>query len=260
MAQLGTCVRPTLVGPEPQKQRADAVAALVDPVARHDAVGGALVLHLELHPLVADVEAVGGLGHDPVEAGALEALEPVLGLGAVRGGAGEVDGGGGAGEGLFQLGPTAEEGLAGEVLVAEGQQVEGHEAGRRLRRQAVDAGLGGVDALLELVELEALGADQHDLAVDHAAVGQLGQQRRQQLGEVAGEGALVAAAQLDLVAVLEHDAAEAVPLGLEGVVPVGQLVDAGHRLGEHRLHGRVEREGHRGRSVGNGWGGRGERR
>ena len=38
---------------------------------------------------------------------------------------------------------------------------------------------------------------------------------RDHLGEVAGQRLGVAAGQLDLVAVLEHDAAEAVPLGLE---------------------------------------------
>ena len=44
--------------------------------------------------------------------------------------------------------------------------------------------------------------------------GSCGQQRLDQLGEVAGERPLVAAGQLDLVAVAEHDAAEAVPLRL----------------------------------------------
>ena len=58
----------------------------------------------------------------------------------------------------------------------------------------------------------AVGHD--DLAVDDAPLGERVEQHRDQLREVAVERALVAAGQLDLVAVAEHDAAEAVPLRL----------------------------------------------
>ena len=59
----------------------------------------------------------------------------------------------------------------------------------------------------------AVGGDD-DLAVEDAALGQLGLHRLDELGEVAGHRPLVAAAELDLVAVAEDDAAEAVPLRL----------------------------------------------
>ena len=72
-----------------------------------------------------------------------------------------------------------------------------------------------MDALQERLEVEAVRRGDDDLAVDDAPCGQLRADRVEELGEVAGEGALVAAAQLDLVAVAEDDAAEAVPFGLE---------------------------------------------
>src|SRR6476661_7818124 len=90
-----------------------------------------------------------------------------------------------------------------------------------------------MDALQERVEVEAevTGGDD-DLAVDDATLGQGGAQRVEQLGEVAGERALVAAGQLEVVAVAEHDATEAVPLRL--VQPTLALGDLVGQLGEHR--------------------------
>ena len=84
-----------------------------------------------------------------------------------------------------------------------------------------------MDAQRQQVEVEtALGRD-HDLAVDHATLGQVGAQRLDELGEVARERLLVAAADLDVVAVAEDDGAEAVPLRL--VEEVARL-----RLGSSR--------------------------
>ena len=78
-----------------------------------------------------------------------------------------------------------------------------------------------------------------ELAVEHAPLGQLLLDRRDDLGEVAGQRLGVAAGQLDLVAVAEHDAAEAVPLGLEAQAAVlGRVRDPLDRLRQHRLHGR----------------------
>ena len=101
-----------------------------------------------------------------------------------------------------------------ERLVLVGQQVEGHERGRRLLAQASHAGGGRVDALPEEVELlHAVDLDD-DLAVDHeAGVGE-GQHVLDDLGEVAVQGLAVAALEEDLVAVAEDQRAKAVPLGL----------------------------------------------
>ena len=59
------------------------------------------------------------------------------------------------------------------------------------------------------------------------------------LGEVAGQRLGVAAGQLDLVAVLEHQAAEPVPLRLEAqAVVLRRVRDPLHALGQHRPHRR----------------------
>ncbi len=147
------------------------------------------------------------------------------------------DGLGEAGADLVEEPPSLAEGLAAEVPVVEGQQVEGHEVRGRRLGQHRHAGLGRVDALAEQIEVETLGPGHDQLAVDDAAVGKVCPQRCRHLGEVPGERLLVAAPELDLVAVAEHDAAKSVPLRLEhegAVVAVWQGMDG---LGQHRLHG-----------------------
>ena len=116
--------------------------------------------------------------------------------------------------------------------VVVGQEVEGDERGRRRLGQLADPLLGRVDALGQGVELEARRARDDDFAVEHASGRELAPQRLDQLGEVAGEGLLVAAAQLDLVPVAEDDAAEAVPLRL--VVQPVALGELAGQLGQHR--------------------------
>jgi hypothetical protein len=107
-----------------------------------------------------------------------------------------------------------------------------------------------MDALLQRVEAETGGCRDDDLAVDHDALRQLALHRLDQLGEVARERTLVAAAELDLVTVAEHDAAKAVPLGLEQELDVGgQRVEVSDRLREHRRHRGHDRELH-GRKLG----------
>ena len=106
-----------------------------------------------------------------------------------------------------------------------------------------------MDALLEAVEVEpvTVGVGHDDLAVDDASLGQRVEQLRDQLREVAVERALVAARQLDLVAVTEDDAAEAVPLRL-----VEQAVsrrDRPRQLRQHRQDRRHHRELHPAKSA-----------
>jgi hydrogenase expression/formation protein HypD len=70
--------------------------------------------------------------------GALEALEPLLGNGAVAGGRGQIDGRLRPGERLLQPAPPLLEGERSEVLVANRQQVEGHERRWSLLGQLAD--------------------------------------------------------------------------------------------------------------------------
>ena len=65
-----------------------------------------------------------------------------------------------------------------------------------------------------LYQAGTAGALDDNLTVDHAALRQFGLDRRDELGEVAGHRPLVAAAQLDFVAVAETDRSESIPFGL----------------------------------------------
>ncbi len=104
-----------------------------------------------------------------------------------------------------------------------------------------------MDALLESVEVEAVRAGHHHLAVDHGALGKLGSDGVDHLGEVPGEWPFVTATQLDLVAVAEGDATKPVPLGLVEKVAVRNIP---HELGQHRGHGWHDGQIHRRHSKG----------
>ena len=174
----------------------------------------------------------------PVEPGALELLEPLLGQLRVVGGAGQVARAAQVGEPLLHHRPTLRERAVDVRRVVEREQVEGHEAGRRLLGEHVDPRLRGMDPLLQRLELQPLADGDEDLAVEHAPLGQLLQGRVHELGEVAGQRLGVATGELHLVAVAEHDRAEAVPLRLEAqATELLRIGHALHGLGEHRLDG-----------------------
>ena len=100
-------------------------------------------------------------------------------------------------------------------------------------------GLGGVEAELEGVEVQAARAGDDDLAVDHGQLRERGAQGVEELREVTLEWQAVAALQVDRIALAEDDAAEAVPLRLVDQAGAGRDLDLG--AAEHRLEGRVER-------------------
>ena len=230
----------TVVVVESEEQRTHDPAALVPAEARDDAVGRALVLDLEHRPLVGLVRAVERLGDDTVEARALEAGEPVVRHGDVRRGRSDEHGIGGIRQRLDEPTPPLGEGLRHQVVVADGEQVEPDERGGRALCEHAHAAVGWVDALLEGVEVEAAVDREDDLPVDDAARRQVLPQRLDELGEVPRHRALVAAAEFDLVPVLEDDGAEAVPFRFD-VAHVWDLAD-GFR--EHRSEGRHHREVH----------------
>src|SRR6266540_1401034 len=121
-----------------------------------------------------------------------------------------------------------------------GQPVEGDQRGGCLHRQQLHPGGRRVQPQLQRLEVQLLAADQHDLAVDHAAWWELLASRGDQLGEIAPHGQLIAAGEFHLVAVAEDDQAETVPFGLVEHV-AGQ---DRHRFGEHRLDRRHDWQVH----------------
>jgi hypothetical protein len=71
-----------------------------------------------------------------------------------------------------------------------------------------------VNVLLQRLEIQSVVGGDDDLAIDHATLGRLGRDRRDQFGEVAGHRPLVATAQLDLIEVAEAYRPESIPLRL----------------------------------------------
>ena len=209
------------------------------------AVGGALVLDLEHRPLAGLVDAVESLGHDAIEAGTLEPVEPVRRRRAIQRRRRQVDRRRRATEHGLQPRPSLAQRRVAQVLVADGQQVPGDERRGARLGQHLHPRRGRVDAEEQRLEVEHAVVRDDDLAVQDASLGQRGTQRIGQFGEVAVERLQVARLRVDLVAVTEDDRPEAVPLRLEQPAVVGR--QAVGRLGEHGFQGRVERqvEGHR---------------
>ena len=141
---------------EPEEQRADqlAGAALVPAEARDGAVGRARMLDLDHHALPGLVRRALVLGDDPVEPGALEALEPILRHGAVAARRGEMDAASGPAERALQPRPALRLRPGAQVLVALRQEIEGDERRRRLRRQLGHPRGRRVEPQLEGVEVE----------------------------------------------------------------------------------------------------------
>ena len=220
---------------QPEHQAPDDGSGLVQPVAGNHDVGGAHVLDLQHRPLVLLVGRPARLGDDAVQPGALKESEPVASEGRVVGGRGQVNRGGGFGQGLLEQGPSLLLRSARQVLRSQGQQVKGDEGRRGPLGQQLHSGGGRVDALEQRLEVQALAVGDDDLAVDDAALGKLGLHSFDDLGEVAGQRFFVAAAELHLVTVAKDDAPETIPLRLVEEVTVGNL---GNALGQHRLHGR----------------------
>ena len=114
------------------------------------------------------------------------------------------------------------------------EEIEDDERRGTLLRELRDTAFRGMDAEEQLVERERTVVRDDDFSVQHEVRCLHGEKRLDQLGEVARERLSCLGHQVDLVAIAEGEAAEAVPLRL--VLPFaagGKLVD------ELRLHGRV---------------------
>ena len=112
-----------------EEQRTDgALAAVLMPAeTSDDAVAIPLVLYLEHHAFARLVGAGGLLRHDPVEARAFEAPEPILGRFDAGGRRRQVERGFGASQDGFQTLASLTEWQLPQILVAFGQDVEEYE-------------------------------------------------------------------------------------------------------------------------------------
>src|SRR5262245_8035407 len=136
---------------------------------------------------------------------------------------------------LEQVTSLAERGLH-ERAVVDGQEIECNVRRWSLDREQLHSRRRAVDAFLQHLELQPPVPGDHDLPVNDAALRHRRLDRIDDLGEVAGEWSFVAAAELDLIAVTEHDAAEAVPLRLveQALVVLRRIRYTLRRLREHR--------------------------
>ena len=213
------------------------------PVAADDAVERPAAAHLE-HP-----EALAGdvRGGDLLGDHALGGVEPALGARRRRLLRRQRDRvAADVGEQALERGAALGERALEQDVVAIGEQVEGHDRGRRLARQQLDARGRRVDALLQRAEvLAAVARVDHDLAVEHVAA-----RRQRELGEVAIERLAVARLQEHLVAVDERDHPEAVPLRLVHPLALGRQLGRGLR--ELGIDRRRERQRHCASGFGSG--------
>ena len=226
---------------EPEDQRSHRALLLARPPAHDHHVDRADVLDLD-HPLALPGD-VGGV--ELLRDHALARKEPGLGGRHVLRQRGQLDG---TRRGflttrrrrdqLSQRLAALRERRLHQLGAVDRQRVEGAKQRRRLLRQHLHAGLGGVQTGLERVEhLAAVVVEDDQLAVDHVAA--LGED---ELGEVAEQRLCAAGLQEDLVAVDERDRSEAVVLRLVGpLLALGQDLAGKRELGLDR---RLERERH----------------
>ena len=209
-------VEHALVVVEAEQDRADALAVLVHAEPGHDAFARALVLHLQHRARAPGAYgSPSGLATTPSKPAPSKwsnhcSARSRLVVAGVR-----KSGGFASREQPFEAGAPIAQRLVEHRLVAEREQVERDVRRRDLLRELLHARRGRVLAELERVEVEPVRRRDHELAVEHDLGGQLFEQRLAQLGEVAQQRLLVAALEIEVVAVAEQDAAEAVPLRLE---------------------------------------------
>ena len=220
---------------ETEQQRADlAAAGLVAEAADH-AVCRAQPLDLEHRALAGEVGAVAPLGDDAVQRAA-RAVQPALGLLAVRGAGRELQA-----VGLprrlveaFQCRAALDQRVLDQAVAGGVEQhVEQDEDRRRFDGELLDAAFGGVNAHLQRLEGERVANGNRQLAVNDEPARLEAHQHGHDFGKIAPERLARFRPEIDLVARAEGKAAEPIPFRLE--LPAGLLGELGHELRLHRL-------------------------
>ena len=134
------------------------------------------------------------LGHDAVDACAVEAVEPALGCNAVGGRRRHVQRWADPSEHPLEQLPPRRERLLAHVVVIQREQIEDDVCRRRLTREPLHARFRRVKPAHQRFELEAFTPRRHDLPVEHDPSLVERQHGGDELREVAGERPSVAAA------------------------------------------------------------------
>jgi len=101
-----------------------------------------------------------------------------------------------------------------DIAPFDGEQIESDERGRALRGQPRHARRRRMKPELERIEVEAVSARNHDLAVNHGPQRELVQEHLVQLGEVSIQRFEIPALDEDVGQSSEDDGAKPVPLRL----------------------------------------------
>src|SRR5690606_24238244 len=101
-----------------------------------------------------------------------------------------------------------------EHRFALGEDVEGHEHGRRFTRQLAHPALGRMQAKLQSVERDRAGRDDQQLAVEDELAGFQPGEHGFDFREVSTQWLARFRPELDIIAGADGNAAKAIPLGL----------------------------------------------
>src|SRR5438876_6047609 len=228
-------VEPTLRVVEAEEERRDPAFGLVAPAEADDqAVCGAVRLHLDDSLARAgEVRDAEPLRDDAVEAGGLELLQPLAGLGRIASHRREPE----LLADALELGTPLLERQLVDRLALPAQDVERDELGRDLGRELADPALSGMQTELHRIEVEDAVALDHYLAVQRRIGGQQLADLAE-LREVAKKRPRVPAPDGELALQVLHHPAKPVPLRLVLPVAFRELRD---ELGLHRREGKSAR-------------------
>ena len=193
----------------------------------------------------ATLDGIAPLGHDAIERSA-HALEPALGLGELRGCGRHPDARHAAQPFMcegFEFRPAlAQWSLDQRLAIGVRQEIEHDEERRRFRRELLHAALRWMDPLQQGIERKRPIDRNDDLPIEDECRGLDAAYRVDQLREIARQRLARFRLQLDLVAVAEDEAAEAIPFRL--VLPFLPGRDVVDRQGFHRWEWRTQCRSH----------------
>ena len=150
-----------------EEQGSDFAPIFVLPEPANHAVHGSTVFDLDHGSLAVLIGEIGHFGDDAIATCRLEFVEPALGDLLGIGLWSEVPRRLQPGEQVFQPSATLVKRLVSQVFAGIGQQVEGDQFGGGGLGEHHHPGFGGMDALLEGVELGDPADDDNHLAIDH---------------------------------------------------------------------------------------------